>query len=412
MMAMRSRNPMLATLAAQGVMFAGIGSMVREPITVVGAQADVIPLAMVTAVAVDQSSRVVTITLRTKGTLKGQPGNSTLQADVVLPPSQFEVPDPKGIDAKAVDGFLVGSCGIWFLRTDQTGYHIVPTSTVYSPEDLFFRQDCRSMASAPSGTLNQKLLAYVVRWYEGFNDPFAGDDRLQACFQPWKPGMANVAVSDLLSAAATLAASPVLYQHVMGLVLAVQLGAVPALSQALTELDTLKTSPNFAYFTGAITVSQPSAETLPILLREVTLHTDALGLDNAVGSALMRAMGNRSVVPAMAALLNSKDPVAQLRAARFFSVFTLRSDALGNVVAGAPDGPLATAETRSFAPSRDSGKTTEQYVQFWKQWWTLNAPKLGFSVQWLQDSIHLLGPFKKLRRMIGGPSRRRRRTIG
>lgn len=379
MTAMRFRNVMLASLAVRGMMFAGLGVRALQPIAVVAAQADVVTLATVTSVAVGQSSRVATVTLTTTQSLKGQPGSSTLQAQVVLPTYPIQ-PSPQVIDTAGIEAALTASCGIWFLQLDPTGYRIIPTAAgYYSAEDLFLRQDCQSLASVPSGTLNQQLLAYVVRWYEGLDNPDQGDERLQASFQSWKPGMSVVAVADLLSGAAELTASTNLNQHAMGLVLAVQLRSDPALAQVLTEVDTLKTNPKFAYLTAAIAASQPDAGAVPALLQEVAMHTDAPGLDDAVRSALMRLTGNRAVVPAMAKLLGSQDPVAQLRAARFFSVFTFLADAHGNISEGAPDGPLATAETRSFAPGL--GPTPAQCVQFWEQWWTDNATKLGFSAQ-------------------------------
>jgi hypothetical protein len=184
--------------------------------------------------------------------------------------------------------------------------------------------------------------------------------------------------NDLLSAAGELIRSqgPA---HIMGLVLALQVGSDTALAQVLAELDTLKTSPKFVHLTSTIANYPRGAAAIPFLLQATAMQSDAPGLDDAVASSLMHFMGNRDVVPGVARLLDSKDPIARLRAARFFSVLSVLSDAHGNVVAGAPEGPFATAESRRFSPGADAAITPAQCVQFWKEWWTENAAKLGFS---------------------------------
>ena len=58
--------------------------------------------------------------------------------------------------------------------------------------------------------------------------------------------------------------------------------------------------------------------------------------------------------PLVASLLDSKDPVARMIAARTMAL-------------GIPSG-LVSEETRAFYPGQS--KTTEQSAEFWKAWWT------------------------------------------
>lgn len=375
----------VASFFAQRMIFAGfLGA--PQPVTVLGKRADVVALATATAVTVNQSSSTATVQLSIIGTIKGQPGATNLEASVALAAGLRAVA-PITIDVKALQSAIVGSRGIWFLRLDSSGYQVIPLSTGrYSSEDLFLRQDSQvpasqALASFPPGNVNQVLLAYLVRWYQALPNPgLFEDSRLLASFQRGKKGMSDVDTNDLLSAARELIKSGG-QQHIMGLVLALQLGSDSALSEVLAELDSLKTSPKFVHLTSTIATYPLDGAAIPLLLRETAMQTDAPGLDAAVASALTRLMGNRDVVPGLAKLLDSKDEVAQVRAARFFSVFSLLSDAHGNVIEGAPDGPLATAETRRFSPGADPTATTAQCVQFWKAWWTENAAELGFSAQ-------------------------------
>jgi hypothetical protein len=81
----------------------------------------------------------------------------------------------------------------------------------------------------------------------------------------------------------------------------------------------------------------------------------------------------------MLMLLDSKDPDTQLRAARFLGYFTLFADENGSLPGTGVKGPLATADTQQFTPTKGSAITAAQYAQFWKVWWSQNYAKLGFS---------------------------------
>jgi hypothetical protein len=105
------------------------------------------------------------------------------------------------------------------------------------------------------------------------------------------------------------------------------------------------------------------------LERIAALRLDAAGLDAAVGKALQK-IGSKDVLPAMALLLDSRDPEAQLRAAAFFAYFAK----FGGNPAGAFDSPAVDRQM----PGKNSTETPAEYAQFWKAWWTGNKESLGF----------------------------------
>jgi hypothetical protein len=80
----------------------------------------------------------------------------------------------------------------------------------------------------------------------------------------------------------------------------------------------------------------------------------------------------------MAVLLSNFDPQARLRAARFFSEFSLFADQNGVVSATHVIGPWATDATREMQPRKDSDKSPDEYSRFWLSWWAENRKALGF----------------------------------
>ena len=106
----------------------------------------------------------------------------------------------------------------------------------------------------------------------------------------------------------------------------------------------------------------------------------SLGVDVAAAAALAK-IRTKEVLPAMAELLDSKDPQAQLRAASFFGLFTLFADKHGNMPEGGPRGPFCTPQTRAYMPRRDSTLTPAEYAEFWKGWWSDNQGALDFDLQ-------------------------------
>jgi hypothetical protein len=130
--------------------------------------------------------------------------------------------------------------------------------------------------------------------------------------------------------------------------------------------------------TGALAVRyQPhGAASIPALKQIIDQHSAVPGIDAAAGSALSKIVV-RQTLPVMAELLNSSDPTAQLRAASFFSLFTLFADSSGNVSGGGPMGPFATDQTRQYTPRANSGITPQQYSAFWQQWWAQNHNVFG-----------------------------------
>ena len=98
---------------------------------------------------------------------------------------------------------------------------------------------------------------------------------------------------------------------------------------------------------------------------------------NAAAAAALAKVVDKQTLPVKAELLKSSDATAQLRAARFFGVFSLFADSHGYVSGGGPMGPFATDQTRLYTPDRDAGITPQEYSQFWQQWWARNRTLLG-----------------------------------
>jgi hypothetical protein len=92
------------------------------------------------------------------------------------------------------------------------------------------------------------------------------------------------------------------------------------------------------------------------LQRLIALHAGVPGLDVATAAAL-RKIGTKAVAPAMAQLLESGDPQAQLAAASFFGTYSLLADANGDFPDSGPVGTFTTAETKQFTFRTNSALT-------------------------------------------------------
>jgi hypothetical protein len=129
-------------------------------------------------------------------------------------------------------------------------------------------------------------------------------------------------------------------------------GSDSAIATLARELPTLPAHPKFDRITEALyTYYQPHGDSsMGVLQQLVSLHSDAAGIDAATGSALQK-IGSKAVLPAMAELLDSRDPQAQLRAAWFLGYFTLFAAAAGNI--GHEIGPWGLGrDPTSHAPRR------------------------------------------------------------
>jgi hypothetical protein len=356
---------------------AGLAAMRSPtPVTVLAKRADVVVLATIKAINGGGAARVTTLQLQLVQTLKGQLSGSEV-AVTIVPPSQTIT---RGITLAPA---FVGKMGLWFLRGPVASgdYEIIPTAEgLYSGNrDLFFPLDAGAMAAQVAGTLDQQVLAYLVRWYQSLGRPSSSeDDLLLKSLDPGLPGSA--AQADSLAAISPLRGSVYIAQQIVGLAAAIPLGDDQAIPVIVNEIATLQNDPKFPLITRAVrgNVSPLGAASLAALGQLIAAQPNAPGLAAAAGSALAKSGNTASVLPAMAALLNATDPEAQLRAAAYFGRFALFADAKGQVNGDNLIGPWATSETRQFTPRNDSGITPAQYAQFWQGWWTQNKKALGF----------------------------------
>ena len=90
-------------------------------------------------------------------------------------------------------------------------------------------------------------------------------------------------------------------------------------------------------------------------------------MDASLAGALYR-IGTPETWPLIAAVLDSKDPTAQMIAVRTIAMRVPRA--------------MTTAETQRFYPGMPgSPGSTGEYVAFWKAWWTQNRAALGFTAE-------------------------------
>jgi hypothetical protein len=95
------------------------------------------------------------------------------------------------------------------------------------------------------------------------------------------------------------------------------------------------------------------------------MHLDIPGMDSALAAALYR-IGTPETWPLIAAMLDSKDPAAQMVAVKTIAMRVPRA--------------MTTGETQRFLPGMPgSPGSTAEYVEFWKKWWTQNRAALGFT---------------------------------
>ncbi len=358
---------MLGGLVCQVVLVAAQWKPV--PVTVLQKRADVIVLATVEGIIGTDKAALPSVQLRVERVLQGQSATMTMVAGVVPPTSDQPLPRPS-ILAPGV----TGRRGVWFLRSETTGYQVLPlVEGLYSDRDLCLPVNGPPAATAPGETVDQELLAYLVGWYQSLQSPSTLEDEILLA------NLQNGDTQELLAAISPLMDSTSNTQRIIGLTAAIRLGSDAAVSLMAENLADLRSNPRFPRITDALGLfyEPHGASSIPVLDRLIELHTDVAGVDAAAGAALAK-IRTKAVLPAMAELLDSKDPQAQLRSASFFGLFTLFADKDGNMPEGGPRGPLCTAQTRAYMPRQDSTLTPAEYVEFWKGWWAQNRVVLGF----------------------------------
>lgn len=347
--------------------------MAVDPITDLGRRADLIVLATIEQVTDNAGAPCTTLQLRVIRALQGDPGGLTAFAQFVAPADHARYYNSGWARAVA------GKTGIWFLKSGGANYEILPVENADYSEgrDFFLAMADSPTLAAVSGTLNQRLLAYLVAWYQAVPNPtLRDDDVLLASLE--QRGPESPSRQDVLAAVAPLIESSSPAQHALGLVAALRMGLPDAVSTVVNELPNLQSGPRFQRIVQAILAYPQNPSCIPALQQLAALHTDIPDLDASVASALAK-FRTKAALPAMVELLDSKDPEAQRRASWFFGLFTMFADASGNMRDSGSPGPFSTEETRrNMPPGVAVSPTPAEYAQFWKAWWAANKSKLGF----------------------------------
>lgn len=348
--------------------FGVVGSVVHGagggpvPLSTLRQQADVIVTA--TLEDVSDTGQTETVVLRVVKVLQGQVTSLSVSAQWA-PPAGKKLP--------MLPSTAIGTTGVWFLKTGTGVYQLLPLiEGPYRPQDAFIPVPDPAVVFSNSGTVDQQLLAYLASWYQSLSTPAIPDD------QRLYISLTRGSQPDGLVTANTLVGSILARQHTIGLAAAIRLGSEDAISRLADEVPTLQPGQNFFWVLDSLRLYQPQSGASPAPLeRLISARSDIPGLDDAAGAALQK-FGTKAILPGMRLLLDSKDPNAQLRAARFFGYFTLFAQTDGSIPRTGVVGPLATAETRNFTPRRDAAITPLQYAEFWKSWWTDNKARFGF----------------------------------
>jgi hypothetical protein len=216
------------------------------------------------------------------------------------------------------------------------------------------------------------LLACEVKWIQSLDAPATSQDlAIYNAFGASTHARPNQ--EHVLAAIAPLLASRLPWQHAMGLVIALQAESADAMAQVVNEITTLRSNPRFdeimfaigAYPARGVPGSKSPQWVAPIA--RLIAMPEIPGMDASLAGALYR-IGTPETWPLIAAVLDSKDPTAQMIAVRTIAMRVPRA--------------MATAETQRFYPGMPgSPGSTAEYVEFWKTWWTQNRAALGFTAE-------------------------------
>jgi len=260
------------------------------------------------------------------------------------------------------------------------GYTILPRDRLsYQARDLLLPLVEPEGLTPPSGTLNEQLLAYLVRWYLSVPNPTPQEQR-DFHYGVWSWFNPSSEPREVIAAVAPLIASRSLTHHVSGLAAALNEGSVEALNTVLDELPTLRTNPRYTMLTDAIGMPRGKQDVtwFPVLRRLIAMHTDAPGLDNAAYGALaVIHEQSKDALPLIVQLLDSKDPNLPKTIAAYLGYYTMFLGPNGEKRDSGVLGPFSTPETRSFT-GKGSSLTSAQAAEFWKAWWAENHGKIGY----------------------------------
>lgn len=314
--------------------------------------------------------RTLTVQLRLGQVLSGRPSSTTVVA--TLAEKCYMGGGGPGHTCVSPSG-MAGLTGLWLLKATDSGYQIVPIERLtHEPEGLFL--PLRTPLNALQGEdLESILMAYAVRWIQSVDRSTypANDEEVYGAFGPLTQARPNQ--EHVLAAIAPLLASNLPWQHAMGLVIALRAESADAMTQVVNEVSTLRLNPRFdeimfaigAYPTGGVPGSKSPQWVAPIA--RLIAMPEIPGMDASLAGALYR-IGTPETWPLIAAVLDSKDPTAQMIAVRTIAMRVPRA--------------MATAETQRFLPGMPgSPGPTAEYVEFWKAWWMQNRAALGFKAE-------------------------------
>lgn len=337
------------------------------PVTVLGEKADVVLLGNVLEMSGEDTGGV-RIQVQPTLVLKGQLPLS--QTSVILRPSGLMQQNAgRQVISRSVTG-------LWFLTEKSNGvYEVIPTEQGNYTESAAFVPVPDWWVPAVGVSLSQQLLSAAVVSYQSLPDPSGIDEgKLLVSLENTDPNEALTLIAQLMT-------SPNIDQQVMGFTAAIRMGSDEAIVQLAQQMGTLRFSKKFDRIIRALgTYYRPNGNnSIPALRQLAELRSDIPGLDVAVGKALQK-IETKEVLPVMALLLESSDPLAQNTSAWFFHFYTALAGPDGNINrSGDGKHPFWTEDTRRYAPRRDSGITTAEYASFWKSWWAQHGTELGFS---------------------------------
>jgi hypothetical protein len=265
---------------------------------------------------------------------------------------------------------MEGMSGLWLLKAADSGYQIVPIERLtYKPEGLFLPVPPPADNAAQGADLDSVLLGYAVRWIQSFDErPTWKDEAIYGAFGPSAQARPNQ--EHVLAAIAPLLASSSPGEHAMGLVIALRAESADAMAQVVNEISTLRSNQRFdeiMFAIGAYPVQGGAGSKSPKWIAPIArliAMPEIPGMDASLAGALYR-IGTPETWPLIAAVLDSKDPTAQMIAVR--------------TIAMRVPGAMATPETQRFLPGMPGAPgSTAEYVDFWKTWWAQNRATLGF----------------------------------
>ena len=338
---------------------------VAEPIGKTLADADIAVIARIENIT--RGTKTAIIQLRTIQVLKGSPISEVLFAEFL--------PNNAGISQPRIPGLFLrggpGDAGVWFLKEGKSAYQVLPmASASYLDEDAFLPLNAVDAATAPRGSVAQHLLNLQARWYESTASVGTMEDAKLLVSLGYAGADAVPVINGLIASARPVS-------HLIGLAAALRMGSVDALATVAQEFPTLRTNEKFRYVNQALQSyympeTNSSFAALELILEA---HSEMPNPDDAIASAMKR-VGTKAALPVLSQILDSKDPQARLRAASIFADFAQFADADGVVRYGSP-GPLASVTVYMNTPRKGSTASTEQYAQFWKQWWADHKSQLA-----------------------------------